>query len=140
VDVTNLLNFIAQEWLLVATLVLLVVVYMARERIKSGRLVSPHEMTQMLNKGDALVVDLRDAAEFKAGHIVNSINLAYAKLNADSNLVAEHKAKTLILVDKMGQHAGSVGRKLGKEGFNVCRLNGGIAEWQAQTLPLVKAK
>ena len=132
--------FITQEWLLVSTLVLLVYLYMWRERVKSGRLISPHELTQLVNKGDAIVIDLRDAAEFKAGHIVDAINIPYVKLSTDSSLVEDYKAKTLILVDKMGQHAGSVGRKLGKEGFTVCRLNGGVAEWQAQTLPLIKGK
>lgn len=139
-DFSNLFNFIAHEWVLVATLVVLIYVYMWRERIKSGRLLSPHEVTQLVNQGESLVIDLRDAADYKAGHIVNSINIAYTKLTTDSTPVAEHKAKTLILVDKMGQHAGTVGRKLGKEGFTVCRLNGGIAEWKAQTLPLIKGK
>ena len=139
-DFSTLVNFVAHEWVLVATLIALVYLYLWRERIKSGRLLSPHEVTQLLNQGNAVVIDLREAAEFKAGHLVDSINIAYSKLNTDSSLVAEYKAKTLILVDKMGQHSGTLGRKLGKEGFTVCRLNGGIAEWQAQTLPLIKGK
>jgi rhodanese-related sulfurtransferase len=49
-----------------------------------------------------------------------------------------HKSKTLILVDKMGQHAGAAGRLLKAEGFTVNRLEGGMTEWQNQNLPLVK--
>ena len=132
--------FASQEWLLVTTLIVLIYLYVWRERIKSGPLVSPHQVTQLLNQGNAVLIDLRDSAEFKAGHIVGAVNHAYTKLTTDITALAEHKEKTIILVDKLGQHAGAIGRKLGKEGYTVRRLNGGIAEWQAQTLPLVKGK
>ncbi len=134
----NFFAFIVQEWLLVATLVVLGYLYMWRERVKSGELLSPSQVSQRLNQGNALLVDLRDNAEYKAGHIVGAVNLTYNKLLSDTNDLANHKDKLIILADKLGQHAGSIGRKLGREGFTVCRLNGGIAEWQAQNLPLVK--
>jgi len=38
----------------------------------------------------------------------------------------------------MGQHAGSAGRKFSKEGYNVRRLSGGMGEWQAQSMPVVR--
>lgn len=132
--------FVSQEWLLVTALVVLINIYVWRDRIKSGRPVSPHEVTRLVNAGTAVLVDLRDGAEFKAGHIVGALNVPYAKLNKESTEVASYKDKTIILVDKLGQHAGVVGRFLGKEGFDVRRLGGGIAEWQAQNLPLVKGK
>ncbi len=134
----NFFAFIVQEWLLVATLAVLGYLYMYRERVKSGELLSPSQVSQRLNQGNALLVDLRDSAEYKAGHIVGAINIAYNKLLSDTADLANHKDKQIILADKLGQHAGSIGRKLGREGFTVSRLNGGIAEWQAQNLPLVK--
>lgn len=132
--------FISQEWLLVTTLIVLIYFYAWRERIKSGRPLSPNEVTQLVNQGNALLVDVRESAEFKAGHIVGSINIPYAKLSKESTELASYKDKTIILIDKLGQHAGAVGRFLGKEGFEVRRLGGGIAEWQAQSLPLAKGK
>ncbi len=132
--------FMTQEWLLVTTLIVLIYLYVWRDRIKSGRPVSPHEVTRLVNQGTAVLVDLRDSAEFKAGHIVGALNVPYAKLSKESTEIAAYKDKTIILIDKLGQHAGTVGRLLGKEGFDVRRLGGGIAEWQAQSLPLVKGK
>lgn len=132
--------FASQEWILVTTLIVLIYLYVWRERVKSGPLISPNEVTQLLNQGNAVLVDLRDSAEFKAGHIVGAVNHTYTALTKDSSGLAGYKDKTIILVDKLGQHAGAIGRKLGKEGYSVRRLNGGIAEWQAQTLPLVKGK
>lgn len=134
----DFINFVTQEWLLVTVLIALIYVYVWRDRIKSGRPVSPHEVTRLVNEGNAVIVDLRENAEFKAGHIVGSLNIPYAKLSKESTEVVSHKGKTIILVDKLGQHAGAVGRLLGKDGFEVRRLSGGVAEWQAQNLPLVK--
>lgn len=136
----DFLAFISQEWLLVTTLIVLFYLYAWRERIKSGRPVGPHEVTRLVNEGNALLVDLRDSSEFKAGHIFGSLNITHAKLVKDAADLADHKSKTIVLIDKMGQHAGAVGRFLGREGFDVRRLGGGIVEWQAQNLPLVKGK
>lgn len=136
----DLLVFISQEWLLVTTLVVLIYLYAWRERIKSGRPINSHEVTRLVNEGSAVLVDVRDSGEYKAGHIVGSLNISYTKLSKESTELAGHKDKTIVLIDKMGQHAGAVGRFLGREGFNVRRLGGGIAEWQAQNLPLVKGK
>lgn len=136
----DLLVFVTQEWLLVTTLIVLIYLYAWRERIKSGRPLSPNQVTLLVNQGNAVLVDLRDNAEFKAGHIVGSLNIPHAKLTKESTELASYKDKTIVLIDKIGQHAGAVGRFLGKEGFEVRRLGGGIAEWQAQNLPLIKGK
>ncbi len=136
----NFFVFVAQEWILVSVLIVLVYFYYWRERSKSGVPLSAHEATLLLNKDEAVIVDLREAADFRAGHIVNSLNIPYNKIIGDTSELTTHKDKILILVDKLGQHAGTVGRKLGKEGFQVRRLSGGISEWQSQSLPLSKGK
>ena len=82
--------FVSHEWLLVTTLIVLIYIYVWRDRIKSGRPVSPHEVTRLVNEGNAVLVDLRDSAEFKAGHIVGAINVPYAKLTKESTEVASY--------------------------------------------------
>jgi rhodanese-related sulfurtransferase len=131
-------TFVSQQWLLVSTLMVLIYLYTWREKIKSGPPISAHEVTRLLNSDMAVLLDVRDAAEYKAGHIAGAINVPYAKINADVSQLEAHKKKIIIVADKIGQHAGVVGRNLGKNGFVVRRLAGGIAEWQGQSLPLVK--
>src|SRR5690606_40897306 len=106
-----------QEWLLVSTLVVLIYIYAWRERIKSGRPISVYEVTQLLNKDAAVLLDVRDAAEFKAGHIVGAINIPHSKVAAELDKLESHKSKIIIVADKLGQHAGMVGRMLEKQGF-----------------------
>ena len=89
-----------------------------------------------MNNANAVVVDLREPKEFREGHVVDAINIPYAKL---AERMAElDKARPVVLVDKMGQHSATVGRTLRQAGYQVSRLNGGMSEWTASNLPVVK--
>lgn len=132
------LEFVTQEWLLVGILMALIYIYAFREKVKSGTPVTAQEATELVNKEAAIWLDVREKAEFAKGHIVDSIHIPHAKVAQQQADLDVHKDKIIIIVDKMGQHAGAVGRSLGNSGFTVRRLAGGIAEWQSQNLPLVK--
>lgn len=136
----NFVDFLVHEWMLTSLLAVLIAIYFMRERALSGLPISPNELSQMVNAESAVILDIRPSAEFKTGHLVDAINIPQERINSDKALLEKYKTKTIIVVDKMGQYAGHVGRQLGKEGFNVRRLSGGISEWQAQNLPLIKGK
>lgn len=136
----NFIQFLIQEWMLTSLLAVLIIAYTLRERVKSGVPVSNNELTSLVNSDKAIILDIRPSAEFKAGHLVDSINIPYERINADLATLEKYKTKTIIIVDKIGQYAGTAGRQLAKEGYEVRRLSGGISEWQNQNLPLVKGK
>ena len=51
----------------------------------------------------------------------------------------KHKQKPVIVVCNLGQTAGAASKKLKAAGFeNVVRLSGGMTEWKAQSLPVIK--
>lgn len=126
--------------MLTSLLAVLVAAYLLRERVQSGLPVSPNELTALVNSDKAVVLDIRPTAEFKTGHLVDAVNIPYERIKTDLATLEKYKSKTIIIVDKMGQYSGVVGRQLAKEGFDVRRLSGGISEWQSQSLPLVKGK
>ncbi|MGH1471862.1 MAG: rhodanese-like domain-containing protein [Cellvibrionaceae bacterium] len=95
-------------------------------------------MTRLINSDEAVVVDVREAADYKAGHITNAINIPFNRINERWEELTPHKGKTIILVDKMGQHTGGVGNTLRTKEFQVGRLGGGMSEWQNQNLPVTK--
>lgn len=136
----NFFQFLLQEWILTSLLAVLIIVYTMRERVKSGVPVTNNQLTALVNSDKAIILDIRPSAEFKAGHLVDAINIPYDRINSDLATLEKYKTKTIIIVDKMGQYAGTAGRQLAKEGFEVRRLSGGISEWQNQNLPLVKGK
>ena len=132
------LEFIAEQWLLVAALTVCIGLLVRHESAKGGPSLSTQQLVSLVNREQALVVDLRDSKEFDSGHIVDAVNIPFAKLSHRMAELDSHKQKPVVLVCKMGQHAGSAGKQLVQAGFeNVSRLSGGMMEWQNSQLPLV---
>ena len=104
-----------------------------------GATVSTSELVNLINKEEGVVLDIRDQKDFSAGHIVGAINVPFSGVDSRLADLEKYKAGAIVIVCKMGQHSGAVGRKLRSAGFNnVRRLSGGIAEWRASNMPLVK--
>ena len=131
--------FISEQWVLVSVLLVLIYLFAINERIKSGRPISVHAVTRMLNADEAVLLDVRDSKEFKAGHIAGALNIPQTKLQDKISELEHYREKIIIVADKLGQQAGAVGRKLQQQGFKVFRLTGGMMEWQNQNLPVVKS-
>lgn len=129
--------FISEQWILVSVLLVLIYVFAFTEQKKAGKQISVHDATRLVNSEAGVLVDVRDSKEYQAGHIANAINIPLAKLESRLTELEKYRAKQIVLVDKLGQHAGSAGRKLGAEGFEVRRLRGGMGEWRSQSLPVV---
>ena len=130
--------FLTEQWMLVGLLAVLATTLFVVEGKRSGETLTHHQVTQLVNKGDAVIIDVRDSKEYTKGHIVDAINIPHQKLAKQVATIEKHKSKTLVIVDKMGQHAGASGKLLKEQGFTVNRLQGGMAEWEGQNLPLVK--
>ncbi|KPA92353.1 MULTISPECIES: rhodanese-like domain-containing protein [Pseudomonas] len=136
--VDHLIAFATNHYLLTGAFVLLLALLIAHEMSRGGASLSTAQLTALVNKDQAVVIDLRPSKEFAAGHIVGALNIPQDKLMARIGELEKHKAKTLILVDAQGQHSGTHARELLKSGFTAAKLSGGISSWKADNLPLVK--
>ncbi|KAA0874507.1 rhodanese-like domain-containing protein [Nitrincola tapanii] len=135
----QLFEFISNHPYLVAAWFITLALLLWTEKNKAGRSVSPAEATRMINKESACVVDIRSKKEWDTGYIAGSRNIPYADLDKRLVELNSFKDKPIILVCNLGQTAGSAGKKLKAAGFTqVTRLMGGITEWKAQHLPIVK--
>ena len=85
-----------------------------------------------------MVLDIRDKGEFGKGHLANALNIPYASLANRMNELTIHKENPIILVCKTGQTVSMAGKMLREQGYNAVRLSGGMMEWNAQNLPVVK--
>jgi rhodanese-related sulfurtransferase len=134
----NIIPFVAEQWILILALISCLLLLSFHESRRAGKSITPQQMVSLLNQQGATVVDLRDKSEFGKGHIINSVNVPFAKLDKEIDGLAD-KEKPIVLVCKLGQHASGAGKKLGAKGYTqVHRLKGGISEWQAMQMPLVK--
>ena len=134
----NIIIFLGQQWMLVGILLVLVFLFMQLEMKRGGLTVSIHQLTTLVNRENALVLDIREAAEFKEGHIVDALHIPFAKLKERQSELDKHKDRPIVIVDKMGQHTGAAGKQLLDAGFKASRLDGGMTEWRGSNLPVVK--
>lgn len=104
-----------------------------------GPWVNTLEATQLMNRENALVIDVRPAAEFAKGHILGARNLPLAEIEQRAGELEKHKAKPVIVHCGDGNRAGGGVALLRKSGFgNVVNLSGGFAAWQQAGLPVEK--
>ncbi len=138
--IAQLFEFAINHFILVSIFFFLLFAFFVNEGKQGGAAVATSALVNLMNKEDAVVVDIRDNKEYKKGHIAGAINIPYAALDSRMGELEEHKDKPVVLVCKIGQHAGAAGRKLKAQGFeNVRRLAGGMTEWSGASLPVVKS-
>ena len=135
----RLFEFVVNHYVLVSIFMALLVALFVLESSRGGRKISAQGTVNLINRDEAIVLDIRDRKDFSEGHITGSLHIPLASIKDRTSELAKHKGKQIIVADKMGQHAAMAVKQLTAEGFeNVVRLNGGIADWKASNLPLVK--
>ena len=107
---------------------------------RPGVEVGPSEAVQLINRRDAIVIDVRDAASYKSGHITNARHVPETDLDARMKELDKVKSKPLIVTCARGNTSAKVAARLRKAGFNeVLSLRGGLAAWQQANMPLEKS-
>ena len=110
-------------------------------RLSGVRRLGAAQLTALINRENALVVDLRPIGDFDKGHIAGSKNVQMSQFDPENKQLAPAKALPVVLVCKVGASATAAAKRLRKAGFsNVSVLDGGIQAWQAADLPLVKGR
>ena len=138
------LDFVSEQWFLITLLAAAVAALAWLENRRAGKSISSHALTSMVNRDAAVVIDLRDKADFDNGHIVDAVNLPFSKWQLQHNAggktdLQQYGDKPLVLVCKMGQQSSYVAKRIQTEGAPVVyRLAGGLMEWQGAQMPLVK--
>ena len=136
----NIFIFVSQEWLLITFLFALIAALVAFTRKNKGLPIVAGELVTLMNQDKAVLVDVRSANDFKQGHIHGSINIPHNALASRTSELEKHKSSLIVLADQMGQHAGTAGGLLTKQGYDIRRLSGGISQWKHSNLPLVSGK
>lgn len=133
------LEFLVEKWYLAAAWTTLLYLILLHESRKAGKAVTPQQLSDLVNKQEGVVLDVRDHNEFRQGHIAGSVNIPLRDLDKRMTELNDSKNKPLIVVCKIGQTATGASKQLKAQGFTaVYRLGGGLSEWTAASLPVVK--
>jgi len=104
-----------------------------------GRRATALQVTQFINRGKTLVLDVRGADEFAASHLRDAKNIPLADLGNRIGELEKSKTRTIVVVCQSGARADKAARQLKAAGFDdVVSLEGGMTAWTAAGLPVTK--
>lgn len=108
-------------------------------RIRGIKEVDSVAATQLINHKNALVLDVREESEYKAGHVLNAKLIPLGKLNERIGELEKYRDKPVVVVCRSGARSANACALLGKQGFaEVYNLAGGMIAWQKANLPVKK--
>lgn len=106
---------------------------------RRGMEVEAFEAVQLINRRDAVVLDVRGAGEFAAGHITGARNLPETQLGERLHELEKFRERPIIVSCATGGRSTAVCGTLRKRGFaQAFALRGGLAAWRQAGLPLEK--
>ena len=136
------LTFAANHPFLVAAFIVVTFMLLMNifgDRLRGFRSISPAIATQMINREDAVIVDVRENNEYQEGHIVNARHIPLMHFKDRMKELDKHKDKPIIISCRSGHRSGQACGMLKKAGFeNVFNLSGGVMAWQNASLPLTR--
>jgi len=93
-----------------------------------------------MNREKAVVIDVCEASEFAAGHVVGAKNIPLADLQAKLPGAVKNKKLPLILVCQSGVRSARAVATAKTLGFEQAHsLSGGLAAWREANLPVEKS-
>jgi rhodanese-related sulfurtransferase len=141
---SRLPDFIQSNLMLVAIFVVLLVLLISSEFSRLTRkykAITPGQLVQLINRQNALVIDVSPQADYQTGHIVGSRHVSMSQFDPESKDLAKVKELPITVVCKTGQTAAQACARLSKAGFTqVFWLEGGMQSWISADLPLAHGK
>ena len=105
---------------------------------KAGSGVGPAEAVRLINREKGVLIDVRDPAEFAAGHAVGARNIPLGMIEGSKDLPS-NKALPLVLLCASGARAGRAAGLLRKAGYEKATVvTGGLPAWREAGLPVEK--
>ena len=101
------------------------------ETSSSYKTISSKEAQQMIEEHkDALILDVRTAAEYESGHIPNAVNLSNEDIQAGKVDSLKDKSQLIMVYCRSGNRSRQAAQKLAELGYTNVVDFGGIQSWQ----------
>lgn len=130
-------NHMGLFYALGAILIALMLIEFLRSK-RSSFHVGPTEAVQLINRHNAVVIDIRPEETYGKGHIVDSVCIPAHELSSATKKLDKYKGKPVILVCNTGMQTQKIAASLKKQGYTAFSLSGGMRAWSDAQLPLVK--
>jgi rhodanese-related sulfurtransferase len=102
---------------------------------------TPAGLTQLINRSNALLIDVSSIQDFEQGHIPGARHVAMSQFDPENKDLAKARELPVAVYCKSGQISGQAAKRLKKAGFTqVYTLEGGLRSWTEAQLPLAKGR
>jgi len=134
------LEFVKNNWMLIALAFVsgaMLLWPLVRRASAGGASLSTFEAIQLINREDALVLDVRSPEEFARGHILGAKNVPLGELDRRAAEVAKNRSRPVIVACESGNRSLGAAARLRRLGYErAYSLAGGLAAWQQAGLPV----
>jgi rhodanese-related sulfurtransferase len=122
--------------------VLIALLFTEAQRFTRGyKALTPAGLTQLVNRENALLIDVSSIQDFEKGHIPGAKHVAMSQFDPENKELVKVKELPVAIYDRNGQGSGQAAQRLVKAGFaKVFWLEGGLAAWSEAQMPLAKGK
>ena len=122
--------------------VLIAVIANEASRFTRGyKALTPAGLTQLINRENALLLDMSSIQDYEKGHIAGARHLAMSQFDPESKDLVKARELPVAIYCKSGQTSATAAKRLSKAGFTqVYSLDGGLRSWSEAQLPLVKGR
>ena len=96
----------------------------------SIKTVDAAQFAEFINSDSVLLVDVRTAEEYAAGHIANAKNIDVLKFDFKDQVEVLPKDKEIAVYCRSGKRSLMAANTLAKMGYKVINLRGGWMEWE----------
>jgi rhodanese-related sulfurtransferase len=136
------LQFLENNWPVILVMIVsgaMLVWPFIQGRVSAVREVGAMEATALINRRNAVMLDVREAKEYEGGRIANAVHLPQSQLASRGHELKKLTARPVIAYCERGQRSRAAAGALTKLGFaEVYTLRGGLRAWSEAGLPVEK--
>ena len=134
------MDFLFENIFLVGLIIISgVLLFFPKVLSRDNKVLGSKEVTLLINREPAMLVDVRSEADFKAGHITNAINIPLDQIEVQINKITSNSKKNIIVYCQKGVRSAQAFRLLNKLGLpKLYTIEGGLDAWLKNNLPIIE--
>ena len=136
------MSFFINNWMLELIIVLsgaMLVWPLVQGRFSKVKEIGTVQAIQLINRQNAVLLDVRESKEFAGGHLPNAMHVPLSELGGRGSELVKLAKRPVIAYCERGQRSRAAGSALTKLGFaDIYQLAGGFRAWKDAGLPVEK--
>ncbi|RFU39554.1 rhodanese-like domain-containing protein [Actinomadura logoneensis] len=101
-----------------------------------GNRISPEQARRRVADGEAVLLDVREGTEWKAGHAPEAVHLPLSRLASGAKLPAAARNKPVVVICRSGGRSRQAAQILAGRGVDAVDVAGGMSAWARAGLPV----